>query len=188
MKWLCKHTVIGHWKFLRDGLGIQLWSSYVPSLLKDFSICSSTLDLLQGRHVAMANTANNDTSASCLAISPGNCQPFRYDWQEWKAKSVGKNMKSDPSSHSHYVKMISCFLSVMWWISHVPETEGTLPGEKWFFWQTYRLWLMVSLAGQYWKTNKFHFLNLNCISRLQRRAIPFQQWQHNQSHFICRSL
>lgn len=70
VKWLCEHPVISHWKCLTHGPNTHLWSFSVACLLTLFSVCSSSQNLPQGRHVAMANTASNDTFSLVPGHSP----------------------------------------------------------------------------------------------------------------------
>lgn len=136
VKWLCEYSVISHWKFLTDGPNTQLWSFSAACLLTHFSVCSSTLNLLQGQICCYGQHSQQWHILPCSwpQTAPGNCQLFRYDWQEQKAKFVGKNMKSGPSSHSLCKDdlMVSehCVVNLTWsW-----DREG-LPGENRFFWQ-----------------------------------------------------
>ena len=188
VKWLCEYPVIGHWKLPMNGPTAHFWSFLSQALWHIFPfvhpcwICSEAYLLLWPAWPAMTH------SPSCLASGPGNCQPFRHDWQEWKAKSVGKNMKSSPNSHSLVMSRWSHIFWALCGKSHMILRQRGLFKTVVFLNRHIDLADDASSWSALKDKLKFHFLNSDCISGLQRRAIPFWPWRHNQSHFICRSL
>lgn len=173
VKWLCEYSVISHWKFLTDGPNTQLWSFSAACLLTHFSVYSSTLNLLQGRYVATANTASSDTFSLVL----GHRQPLvTVSFSDMIDKSGKQNLWekiwNQVPALTHYVKMISCFLSIVWWISHDPETERAYQEKTDFSDRNRGLVSGESSWSALKDEYKFHFPNSHWTSKLEKHHSP----------------